>query len=341
MQFQEGDRHGLSVHLAAEHGLIVELTGEVALKGQSEHLDLLYMAPSESWHPRRDLAMARMRLVSLGSFCSMKLSLQKLGFADSHLPFDWIRSSSEGVRHFVENGFEDFFTVSSKCHIADKKMTMYRSRYHSFWHDDIVYTEPQQKLIRRIERFLALDNETRDLLFLRSCASTQELRDVDALHQALQARFERDGRRILLGLVMDGQDEFEGPYFSTEHSSIVLVKQPFQHDGVSAGPCYCEAVSAIVDAALEQPSALAADVPQGGFRAANQASRTWRWSVDADSGVVLEKDMQPAQLTADDMGLFTGYGTMCCFDEPNAPCVDCRGGVPMHASASAAKCAGA
>jgi len=320
MQFAVDEEALMMEHLASEHGTVCVLAAAGGnLGGHSDHLDLLYMAANESWHPRREQVLARMRVVSLGSFCSMKSSIQKLGLGDLHMPFDWIRSSSEGVRHFVQSDFQGFFSVANKCELPG--MTVYRSQHHSFWHDDVTQREIREKMQRRIDRFLALRDDPRDLLFLRSCASSGELLEAEALHAALEARFgSKNGqprRRILLGLILDDQDAaLEGPFFNEDLPGIVLTTQKFGGDK-SAGPVYCAAAAAIISAALSKPP----DDRPAGF-GVEQGAPQWRCSVANGSNLI--RNGQVAPLRFSDMGLHSGFPGLRSFVEPGVPHFDLR-----------------
>mmetsp|Transcript_20864 Transcript_20864/g.52210 ORF Transcript_20864/g.52210 Transcript_20864/m.52210 type:complete len:459 (+) Transcript_20864:62-1438(+) len=316
-QFSVQDTEGLLRHAAEEHGTLCSSSACSEFRGQSEHLDLLYGAPSETWYPKRQEALQRLRIVSLGSFCSMKISIQKVGLAESHLPFDWIRSSSKGVRHFVRSDFEGFFSVASKYAVPTSNLTMYRSKHHSFWHDDIAKPEARNKLQRRIERFTALCDDPRDLLFLRSCASTDELPEVELLHAALAARFASQPgeppRRVLLGIVIDGQDASEGPFLNETAPCIALFTQAYHQEATVAGPVYCAAVQAFVSWALSSDSMASTSAALG-------ASLSWHMC--EDRGVVLGRSGVQVAIKFSDMGLHSGFGKLMCFEAPGATHID-------------------
>eukprot|EP00418_Pyrodinium_bahamense_P048063 CAMPEP_0179171576 /NCGR_PEP_ID=MMETSP0796-20121207/84583_1 /TAXON_ID=73915 /ORGANISM="Pyrodinium bahamense, Strain pbaha01" /LENGTH=419 /DNA_ID=CAMNT_0020874655 /DNA_START=73 /DNA_END=1330 /DNA_ORIENTATION=+ len=225
MQFHPSEKKELFDHMAREHGESCASPEDVSSR-HSEDLDLLWQAPSVTWFPQRDEALRRLRIVSLGSFCGMKVSLQRLGLGEAHLPFDWIRSRSAGLQLFLRNDFAGFFSVASQCDVPGTNLKMFRSMVHSFWHDDIKDPEIRKKLQRRIDRFRALRDDPSDLLFVRSCASTDELREVEGLHDALQQRFGTSSRRVLLAVVVDGQRDLEGPILHAQTPSIAFFPHP-------------------------------------------------------------------------------------------------------------------
>ncbi|CAE8601157.1 unnamed protein product, partial [Polarella glacialis] len=145
-------------HVASSHGRALAAPGG-KVGGESDHLDMLHQSSSEHWYPRRDEALRQLHVISLGSFCGMKFSIQRLGLGDAHLPFDWIRSTSEGVAKFVRNGFQGFFSVATACDVPSFGMRVHRAQHHSFWHDDVSQLEVREKMKRRVARFLALADE--------------------------------------------------------------------------------------------------------------------------------------------------------------------------------------
>merc|ERR1719473_958127 len=124
------------------------------------------------------LVHAKVQAVSLGGSCGPKISLRRLGLGEATLPFDWMRTRVHGVIHWLRHGFDDFLVTHQRIEVSfqDMAMTVYRSPAHSFWHDDIQDEDCQEKLRRRISRFLSLDSaEARPLLFVRGIAGSTEL----------------------------------------------------------------------------------------------------------------------------------------------------------------------
>jgi len=148
------------------------------------------------------------RLVSLGCTCGPKLSFQQLGRGAETLPFDWVISRLKGVLHFMRNDFGDFFdyvTMKPDC----GGMTMYRSRYHSFWHDNPDDDGMRERYGRRIDRFENLFSITsQPVLFVRVVASTDELQLVEELLDEVTQRF---GDHAHLLVILDFQMRISGP----------------------------------------------------------------------------------------------------------------------------------
>lgn len=293
-------------HAAAEHGRAWASPGGGA-GGESHQLDLLHSACRRSWHARRGEAVRRLCLVSLGSFCGVKCAIQQLGLGEAHLPFDWIRSTLQGVRSLVDGNFEGFFSVASCCRVEGTGLRVHRAARHSFWHDDVSEAQTREKLRRRLDRFRALCEEKRDLLLIRICATTDEAEELAALYETLSGRLGAPGtarRRVLLAAVVDGQPGFEGPLRVPGWPAVSAFLQPRADEAVALeGLAYRRAIAAAVDVAL--------DAPEG---------------CDAATGFGLGENvaaLEPTRLQPCDAGLRSGYEGLACFEEdPEAVHVD-------------------
>eukprot|EP00930_Biecheleria_cincta_P072932 TRINITY_DN60277_c0_g1_i1.p1 TRINITY_DN60277_c0_g1~~TRINITY_DN60277_c0_g1_i1.p1 ORF type:complete len:419 (-),score=49.43 TRINITY_DN60277_c0_g1_i1:43-1299(-) len=246
LQFPTSAYDKLCEHAAREHGWFLD-TGET--ESSSEGMDLLFQGVDNRDFALRDIARSRLHVISLGSYCSIKLSMQHMGLGEAHLPFDWIRTSSAGIGHFLNNGFKDFFSVASKRELEGGQGTEYRSKHHTFVHDDITKQAVREKLGRRIERFLALAQDSKDLLFVRACASTDELAETEDLYASLMSVFGNSQRRVLLALVVDGQADNVGSIRHTGLPGVIFIPNAYKAD--MSGPVYCKAIKQSVTLALE------------------------------------------------------------------------------------------
>merc|ERR1712176_1645744 len=98
-----------------------------------------------------------------------------MGRGAETLPFDWIRTSLEGLLHFMRSDFEGFFHYTTFKPKVAGYFDMYRSKYHSFWHDNPDDPGTREKYLRRIARFKKIDASESPVLFVRAVASTDEL----------------------------------------------------------------------------------------------------------------------------------------------------------------------
>eukprot|EP00927_Polykrikos_kofoidii_P070933 TRINITY_DN6729_c0_g1_i1.p1 TRINITY_DN6729_c0_g1~~TRINITY_DN6729_c0_g1_i1.p1 ORF type:complete len:653 (-),score=130.17 TRINITY_DN6729_c0_g1_i1:86-1954(-) len=146
-------------------------------------------------------------LVSLGCFCGPKLTFQAIGRGAETLPFDWTRTSLDGLLHFIRNDFEGFYNFKTVREVPNSHMVMFRSKHHSFWHDDPRTSEMREKYDRRILRFKNLAHRGRPMLFVRAISALDELLRADELLNAIQGVF---GDRAGLMLIVDFQAETLG-----------------------------------------------------------------------------------------------------------------------------------
>jgi len=175
---------------------------------------------------------SRVQAVSLGGSCGPKISLRRLGLGEATLPFDWMRTRVHGLIHWLRNGFDDFIGAHQRLEVnfQDTMMTVYRSPTHSFWHDDIQDEGCREKLRRRISRFLSLvaaegKDASRPLLFVRGIAGSSELEHTEELFEALRDRFEVNGRKVWLLLLLEDQPIL-GPVMHSKYEELVLWVQP-------------------------------------------------------------------------------------------------------------------
>jgi len=107
----------------------------------------------------------------------------------------------------MRSDFEGFFDYKTKTPNLGG-MTMYRSKHHSFWHDDPDDAGMRERYTRRIQRFQAIDASTEPVLFVRAMASTDELALAGELSKELTERF---GEKAHLLLIVDFQTRAQGP----------------------------------------------------------------------------------------------------------------------------------
>lgn len=121
--------------------------------------------------------------ISLGSFCSVALEMERIGLREGSYPFDWlITNDFNKVLDFIQNRFDGFLELSDleqeeiKTHYYSKKNNLHF--YHDF-KDHHIPLEQQlplvkQKYKRRIERFYS--SASQPCLFIRylSASDTQD-----------------------------------------------------------------------------------------------------------------------------------------------------------------------
>lgn len=300
-QFPLDNRNGVVKHLAQEHGRLVSFDNDHDPVESSEKFDELYQATNSHAFPRKQDVLQRMHVISLGCYCGVKFSIQHLGLGGAHMPFDWIRTTSAGIREFVNSDFQNFFAVATKAKVPNSglTMTMYRSSRHSFWHDDIEDEAVRTKIKRRHDRFLALTSDTRDLFFVRSVTCTDELKEVDELYAVLCKKF-GPNRNVFLVVVIDGQEADSGPILMQGQPGLLFYTRRAQktENGDSA---FCWAIASALDHVLDAPDETLGP-------AQNQA--------------VLSVESLMAQLTPYSAGRESGFCGLRSFEDQNVPHFD-------------------
>jgi hypothetical protein len=115
---------------------------------------------------------------------------------------------------------ENFFECTTSLPVPGvETMTMYRHRFHSFWHDDDPRNESTRtKYRRRFDNLHALAHGPSSLLFVRAVATTEEIGRAPDLLRIIHARFPGSG----LLLLVDDQYYADGA-FVVETCRDVLV----------------------------------------------------------------------------------------------------------------------
>lgn len=150
-------------------------------------------------------ATGAVQLISLGCSCGPKLTFKDVGRGAETLPFDWARTSVEALLHFISRDFQGFFDTTDRVQFTDERgseWTTFRSAIHSFWHDDPTHPAMRERYMRRINRFLSIDAQTKPVLFVRSVAQTSEILRTAELVNLLVRKF---GRGVRLLLMVDFQ----------------------------------------------------------------------------------------------------------------------------------------
>jgi len=194
---------------------------------------------------RRDEVQRRNgpRIVSLGSYCGVRKSVQKADLDGESLPFDWMRTRVEGILHYLRNDFDMFFNYVT-THDLQNSVVMYRDHLHSFWHDDLLDPQCKEKYQRRIERLFSLDARTEPILFIRSVAHTRELLLTDELLQEITKRF---GERAKLMVIVDFQAGNVGPALVQDRENLLVYSLPTKAHQEPYGAPYGDPIKAALD----------------------------------------------------------------------------------------------
>eukprot|EP00928_Gymnodinium_smaydae_P071535 TRINITY_DN55095_c0_g1_i1.p1 TRINITY_DN55095_c0_g1~~TRINITY_DN55095_c0_g1_i1.p1 ORF type:complete len:561 (-),score=97.42 TRINITY_DN55095_c0_g1_i1:122-1669(-) len=171
-----------------------------------------------------DAETEHIRLVSLGNHCGPKLSFKHLGRGAETLPFDWSRTRLKGIMHYMTNNFSDFFHfVHSEQVPGIPRMTMYRDRLHSFWHDNPTDEGMREKYTRRFERFNTIDAKSGPVLFVRVGVMKSEVEHLKELLDELRQRF---GPQAHLLFIFTTQDSVKGPILIDGLDGLLIYYMP-------------------------------------------------------------------------------------------------------------------
>jgi len=258
---------GLALQLSLGHGGLALAGDEVTGS------DLMETLPQGT--TCCDEATLAVQLVSLGSYCGIKATFKNIGRGAAHMPFDWMRTRLDGLLHFIRTDFDGFFNYITKVPVPGEDMVLYRSRLHSFWHDDPTSLSVQEKFQRRITRFNGIDAKSRKVLFVRAAAATSELSRAPELLGLLQERF---GEQAHLLLVLDHQKTTHGAITVAEHPQLLI---------------YCERAEA-----LDDP-----------FKPYNAAvERALDWAIGRDVPITAVPSLDGARELADEFYIPEAYG---------------------------------
>jgi hypothetical protein len=133
-----------------------------------------------------------MNFISLGGWCGTKFALKYTNYSDeASLPFDYVRTSIEGIIDCVENDFKNYLPKKIE---VDDKITSYKcfsGEYVSFYHHDITNRDVIDSIIRKTHRFynkMGLKNKT---IFVRTICTNNYY---DEIKHSYKLQYEIDNK---------------------------------------------------------------------------------------------------------------------------------------------------
>lgn len=118
------------------------------------------------------------RPISLGGWCGPTKAIREASLDPRAYPFDYIRTTFEGVCKCLKYDFKDFFPKKPWISENIKGPNVYRGEYTSFWHHDITKPETIEAFKRRIKRFVDLLSKTRKtVVFIRVVVDVDPLKE--------------------------------------------------------------------------------------------------------------------------------------------------------------------
>eukprot|EP00930_Biecheleria_cincta_P073593 TRINITY_DN60871_c0_g1_i1.p1 TRINITY_DN60871_c0_g1~~TRINITY_DN60871_c0_g1_i1.p1 ORF type:complete len:482 (+),score=86.90 TRINITY_DN60871_c0_g1_i1:94-1539(+) len=141
--------------------------------------------------------------ISLGCFCAVSHCLQLLGLKKNSYPFDWVRSSTDGIVHSLDMQFEDFLTYST-YEVKGQYIVFGGTRWGgSFWHHNLEVPLTKTDMQRRVTRFYGAANvpAQQPRFFVRVVNSSREVMAAPRLREALRRALPEAGEIFLLTVV--------------------------------------------------------------------------------------------------------------------------------------------
>eukprot|EP00928_Gymnodinium_smaydae_P093450 TRINITY_DN7762_c0_g2_i2.p1 TRINITY_DN7762_c0_g2~~TRINITY_DN7762_c0_g2_i2.p1 ORF type:complete len:537 (+),score=88.32 TRINITY_DN7762_c0_g2_i2:70-1680(+) len=141
--------------------------------------------------------------ISLGCFCAASNALQLMGLKRNTYPFDWVRSSIDGVIHCLDSHFEDFLTYST-YNVQGAYIVFGGTRWGgSFWHHNLEFPVTRTDMARRALRLYGRGNVSPMMprLFVRVLNSSKEIDAAFRLYDALQRTLPETEELFLLLMV--------------------------------------------------------------------------------------------------------------------------------------------
>jgi len=109
-----------------------------------------------------------MIFISLGGWCGTKISLIQNNICNPSYPFDYVRSSIEGVIDCIENNFENYFPKKIEINYNYKYCTSFIGEFIGFYHEDLRDQDVIDSYNRKINRFNELLSQDVKVCFLRT-----------------------------------------------------------------------------------------------------------------------------------------------------------------------------
>lgn len=191
------------------------------------------------------LAPIGLAVVSLGCACGVKLSFRRLGLDSATLPLDWNRTRIEKVIEFLQTDFRGFLShLNGPIPVPNTHLSAFRGAAHSFWHDNLEDPDVHIQLQRRIDRLLQLGASSRQMLFVRALATSDELAQADELYAELLRKFRGDDTQVYL-LVIVCMQQTQGPIKSGQSPGLFIFqlgREAHVAGGGDPAP-FCEPIS--------------------------------------------------------------------------------------------------
>jgi hypothetical protein len=123
--------------------------------------------------------------ISIGGWCGTKVFLKQNGYEEASYPFDYVRSSIEGVINCIETNFENYFPKVLERKQNYEGYNPFLGKYIGFYYQDLNDQNAIDSLQRKINRFNEKLSKPIDICFLRTICR-DDYRDETKYYKELQ-----------------------------------------------------------------------------------------------------------------------------------------------------------
>lgn len=131
--------------------------------------------------------------ISLGGWCGTKVALSQANLSnEATLPFDYVRSSFEGIIDCIENDFKNYFPKQIKIDPRFSEYKPFLGKYIGFYHNNLYDPEVRQSFLRKIERFNEKLLSAKKIAFFRTIVTNDyhdEILQVERLQKAIEKKY--------------------------------------------------------------------------------------------------------------------------------------------------------
>ena len=106
--------------------------------------------------------------ISIGGWCGTKIFLQQNDYKEASFPFDYVRSSIEGVINCIETNFENYFPKVLERKNNYGYYRPFLGKYIGFYNEDLTDINSINSFQRKINRFNEKLSQPIDVCFLRT-----------------------------------------------------------------------------------------------------------------------------------------------------------------------------
>jgi len=106
--------------------------------------------------------------ISIGGWCGTKVFLKQNNYLDASYPFDYVRSTIEGVINCIETNFENYLPKKMERRYDFTYYRPFIGKYIGFYYHDLTDPNTIDSIQRKIKRFNEKLSQPIDVCFLRT-----------------------------------------------------------------------------------------------------------------------------------------------------------------------------